>query len=64
MENLDPPARVGQFDPQWLDWQDLCRGPLYISTHHIQAVGLIFSEKFPNCSLWKLLILEQGQFES
>ena len=25
--------RGGQFRPQGLDWQDLCRGPINIATH-------------------------------
>ena len=30
------PLGSGQFGPQGLDWQDLCRGPLNIATYKIQ----------------------------
>ena len=27
MQAIDPHVH-GKFSPKWLDWQDLCRGPL------------------------------------
>ena len=46
--------RPGQFEPQGLDWQDLCRGTINKKK--------IF-EVFPIISLWELITLGHGQFE-
>ena len=47
------PLGCGQFGPQGLDWQDVCRGPLNIATYKIYKN--IF-QVFPIISLWELYI--------
>ena len=55
----DPLGR-GQFGPQGLNWQDLCRGPLNIATYNIyiscgpHGFGEDFVLIFPIISLWEL----------
>ena len=39
------PMGFGQFGPQGLDWQDLCRGTKHCYILIIEAVGLMVSEK-------------------
>ena len=51
----------GQFGPQGLDWQDLCRGPLNIATYKKYVsrgphgfIGEDFFKVFPIINLWEL----------
>ena len=55
------PLGCGQFGPQGLDWQDLCRGPLSIATYKMYKLCASWFQrrifKFcPIISLWELYI--------
>ena len=54
----DPLGR-DQFGPQGLDWQDLCRGPLNVTTYKIYKLWVSWFQSrrffnfFPIKSLWE-----------
>ena len=54
------PGACGQFGPQGLDWQGLCRRPLNIATYYIQYISSgprcfreVFFLIFAIISLWE-----------
>ena len=58
------PRACGQFGPQGLDWQDLCRGPLNIATYYISCWPYGFREDlFSHYVYGSSRPLGRGQFE-
>ena len=50
------PAGGGQFGPQGLDLQALCRGPLDIATYQIYKLWASLLQRFLIIRLWELYV--------
>ena len=58
---VQDPLGHGQFGPQGLDWQDLCRGPLNIATYKIYKLWASWFQRrffkfFPSIGMAVILI--------